>query len=166
MEKAQVYINEFESIRKRAGKDKIVRLKAYFELFCQIVEEVTASEGIHFNTLFSRLAFAGTKYNMSKSLLYYAHLFRKNIEKNVSEQVDSNLIKLAENVIPSLIKSIHGIQDRIWFEQAKELDEIFRKVDRKIVQFHPVVEALVLSVNKEAKTLCFIEDDDLQPLAL
>ncbi|MBK9149480.1 MAG: AAA family ATPase [Saprospiraceae bacterium] len=160
MEKADNYPQRYQNIHHSVTLDLDSKVRSYFDLFLNLLEEATDQEGLHFNTLFSRLAFAGAKYNIPKSVLYYSHLFRKAVEKPEAGRPSSEVLMLAGYVLPALIQILGQSDMGIDISDTTELDAIFKKSERKVVQFRPVVEALVLSVDQENKQLVFIEEED------
>lgn len=151
-------IDEIENSGKKRNSEKI---RAYFDLFQIILEEATLEEGIHFTTLFSRLAYAGTKFQLDRQSLYYCHLFRKLNEKSSDDKNDeSKILLLARYSIQILMFGIYKNSVNLPRIKAGDLDDYFRPPDRKIISFKALTEALVIGINEKEKEVYFIDEDD------
>lgn len=78
-QKGILFFNELSKIEDIKDESKQY---SFIQLFFTVVEEVSSQELIPFNTLFSRLAYVGSKYGISGKALYGLHALRKKIGSN------------------------------------------------------------------------------------
>ncbi len=72
------------------------------QLFMEIIEELSAEEGFQFNTLFSRVAYLGSRYQLKGVLLYHLHGLRKKLESGELRQAavhPEDLVVLTELIL-------------------------------------------------------------------
>ncbi|MBK9253932.1 MAG: AAA family ATPase [Saprospiraceae bacterium] len=137
------------------------KIRTYFELFNLILEDSTLDEGIIFTTLFSRLAFAGSKYRLNKKLLFYCHLFRKSNETNkYPEDTEPLLLNLGQYVTSGLLTAIYQQKNHLVFELLDDTKAYFNFSNEKIIGFRPVIEALVIEIDTEKKVIKYLEDSN------
>ena len=136
--------------------DKREMLKAIFQVFTNVAEDVTENERIVFTTLFSRLAYIGGKYKMSSQDLHHIHVFRRANEKILFEGQYDRFIELGVYVIRVLMNYAGG---GVSPELSNDCQECFAVEDKKIVSFRPIVEGLITAVDSDNYVLSFIRED-------
>ncbi len=148
----------FLAIEKReiSPKEKIFAL---YMLLNIVSEEATLDETLSFKTLFSRLSFLTSEYNITKKETYLIHQFRIYNEKSIlTEKLISPVLELGQVVINNLI-------DKIWLsgknqsKLTKETQTIFSNLRPKPQAFKHLIEALVIKIDIKNKHLIFLDDD-------
>ena len=76
-ELGRLFFKEIDKIRNLNTATGFLHLT---QLFLIIVEYISNREKLHFNTLFSRIAYLGSKHKLPTTLLYHLHALRKRIE--------------------------------------------------------------------------------------
>jgi len=158
----QIIAEQFELIKNNQVLNDYHKGKHLFELFNLILEEASSEEKISFTTLFSRLAFIGTKYKISPSNLHLAHVFRKAHETGIiRHETETDHVKLGVAICGILLRDIFmiataGPSQEEWQYVKSRFD--FEK--RKTIGFRPVVEAVLFSVDPSKKELRFFDDQE------
>ncbi|MBK9737910.1 MAG: AAA family ATPase [Saprospiraceae bacterium] len=135
--------------------------KALYELFTLILEEVTIEERLNFTTLFSRLAFVGTKYQLSGSILHYAHVYRKGHEQSkIKVDLEEIYFELGAFVCARLMADIWKIGNETQHTLNENAAAYFIQDKKKTIGFKAVVEAVLFEIDAEKKKLFFYDDDD------
>lgn len=133
---------------------------AWFAMLKIILEAATAEDKIQFTTLFSRLAYTGTKYSLSGHLMYYCHTFRKGHEKKYILPDNASFYEEAGEFI------CHQLVRWIWqiHMPEKSLSEAcvsyFATEKKDIIGFKSITEAVLVKINDSQKTLHFYDEDD------
>ena len=110
---AKLLLNKILRIKSDSELNSVNYLKE-LERICKFsVEELIKVDGIHFSTLFSKIAFLGNKFKLDKSLLYHLHGFRKASEDNFEN------LKLDESQKAHFTKAI-----ALFIIEVSELKEI------------------------------------------
>lgn len=133
------------------------RVRELFKIFQLIVELSTAPESISFTTLFSRLAYIGTRDEVPRRVLYRCHFFRRQCELDLvnEEQVEA-IEQLGRYAVESLLHHLFGTA-----HDPRGLEKTFEHLlqrGSKAVDVRPVVKALIISVNLEDYSLVFIDE--------
>ena len=155
-------LNQLEKIKNHITWSKFQKNKSLFELMTLILEEATKHERINFTTLFSRLAYTGTRFQLNSLTLHYAHLYRKANEKGtIRSETEATFIYLGIYVCTRLLNEIF----KIAFPKADLLPdesvfEPFKKNKIKTIGFKAVVEAVLFEIDDAKKTLHFYDDED------
>jgi DNA replication ATP-dependent helicase Dna2 len=74
---AQLFYRELQKIAEQPTLSPLEKTEGYYQLLVLILIEVTRQERLRFTNLFSRMAYAGQKFRLERSLQYYLHTFRK-----------------------------------------------------------------------------------------
>ncbi|MEO7176637.1 MAG: DEAD/DEAH box helicase [Saprospiraceae bacterium] len=119
MDKNQALAHHFYQqiirLQERDPSDQLGQMSGIYQLFDQIVQEITSHQGINFHTLFSRISFAAHHFKWTNELRYAAQVFRK---KGLLEKADaaSNptetkaLIELGILVAVNVVSSSVGVE--------------------------------------------------------
>lgn len=89
-------------------EDRIQRLYRLLQL---LFVETTRQEGLQFSTLFARMAYAGHRYELSASLQYYLHTFRRlaaQTRHRQAEMTDTELLQLGAKALCTAITAMLG----------------------------------------------------------
>jgi DNA replication ATP-dependent helicase Dna2 len=74
---AQLFYRELQKIIENDQLDAADQTEACYQLLVVMLMEATKEERLRFVNLFSRMAFAGQKFQLDKKLQFYQHHFRK-----------------------------------------------------------------------------------------
>lgn len=161
-EQVHIIVKQLKKIRERSDWSDYQRNKAYFEIFTLILEEATQDERLNFTTLFSRLAFVGTRHQLKGQLLHFCHTFRKAHEQgNIRKDTEHLFVKLGEYVCTSLLSAIFKIDlDKKSLVPDEVLIEHFSAKKENITDFKRVVEAVLFEIDAEKKILHFFDEDE------
>jgi hypothetical protein len=154
-------ILDFESILKNVFLSEKEKLQGLHAVFSALLDFDTKEENLHFPTMFSKLAYVGMKHVLSKSMLFYAHSFRKCLEK--SDIPLTNHIELGSFVITKLLKTIwqketaNGV-----YQLSDDAKSIFFRKKENITQFVSVAEGVIIDIFPESFTLSFIHEKEAE----
>ena len=115
---AELLLTRILSIIEEESPEEI-KLNQLYKILKYAIDEMIKAEGIHFSTLFSRIAFLGNKLSLTKAQLFHLHLFRKKMEsqslKSINEKDFSSAIQIVSELIikGSEIKPSLDIQNLI-----------------------------------------------------
>lgn len=135
--------------------------KAWFEIFNNILELATVEEKLHFTTLFSRLAYVGTKYKINGQTMHLSHIYRRAHRQGIIRE-DSEILymELGRYICSTLLNDVF---DTAMPEPYIAIDDsvlnYFFKEKIKIKSFKPVIEAVVYEVDTDQYILHFYEED-------
>lgn len=136
--------------------------KAYFSLLSTILELATEEDKLNFTTLFSRLAYAGTKYKLKQETLYLCHTFRKAHERGIIRS-DTEVMysDLGRYVCCQLMKAFFQmIIDERYIEPSEELLALFYQEKEQYRDFKSVIEAVIFEIDPSTKQLFFFDEDE------
>ncbi len=91
-----------------ADRDPLLRIDDLFRLLSKLFLVYTQSEQLRFTTLFSRIAYVGQRADLSPSLQYFIHGFRKEARRTLHRETtpDPQLIALGHKVVAATIESL------------------------------------------------------------
>lgn len=155
-------VNEIKKIIHHNDWNTFQKNKSWFELFNSILELATADEELHFTTLFSRLAYIGTKYKINSQTMHLSHLFRKGHQQGIiRSDTEDKYMALGQYVSIILLKEIFNIKiDESYTELYVDVFNYFNQEKAKIKSFKPVVEAVVFEIDKENHIVHFYEESE------
>ena len=116
------------------------KIRAMFTMLDYLMEDVLAEEQIHFTTLFTKISYLCLKYKISKRLVYFAHLHRKQIELLDESNATREKYVVAKFVLIGFIKDMvdSAIPDKIkkiWeqppYEKRKQTKAIYSILSRR-----------------------------------
>ena len=158
-----------KSLQTIKAKDVTLDEKIFsaFMLLHVVAEEATLYENLNFKTLFARLAYIGSKYDIDKTTLYFVHKFRTINERQLSIDNSKILLELG-------LTAIHNLIHHIWFESkniqpfSSEVKECYGRKDNEIIKKVGLIEALVINIDYKEKKLVFLDDaeGDIEQYAL
>ena len=157
-----IIVSQLELISKSGDFNHFQKGKMLFELFNLILEEASSEERINFTTLFSRLAFIGTKYRLSSAVLHFAHVFRKAHETGViRKETEEDYLRLGFVVCGILLRDIFQIRSaHVTDEEWQFIRNRFDSDRPKTIGFRPIVEAVLFGIEQDKKELYFYDDLD------
>ncbi|MEE9437770.1 MAG: AAA domain-containing protein [Saprospiraceae bacterium] len=135
------------------------KTKALFNLLSSVLEEMTEDEKIIFTTLFSRASFVANRYKVDSTLMYYLHTFRRDNERMKIKSFPNSYVGLGKYVIDNIIDWVWNGNEQIDV-LPKELSDHFAQKQKEVVQFRPVVETIIDSVNIDNYEVYFYDDED------
>ena len=126
------------------------------QLFHFLLDKFTESERVHFTTLFSKIAYIGTKYKFDRTQLFHIHGLRKELEEGIANH-DKSLKELIVYVCCHLTKNLSGlpIPDNLQ-SLIKEFEAVpITKTSGK--RFIKYASGAIVGVNKETEQFYFAE---------
>lgn len=146
----------YRELSKVYNQDQIFpvhQAKAIYRLMNVLLLEITKDERIHFSTIFARMAYVGHKYNLSRKLQYFAHLFRRRINTDINEAEKNHLPLLGAMILVHLIKVLleEMPPEPLQYLLEEEWPVKQRKID--IQSFLPKVRVIALEDKPEASIL-------------
>jgi len=133
------------------------KLKAIFNVFTTLTEEITENQRIVFTTLFSRVAFIGNKFNIKSQDLHHLHLYRRANEK-LDFKLDKRLYILLGTYSIRLL--LHYTFQANKPELTSDVSEKFASQTEAIVGFKPVIDGLIVGMDVVNYVLEFIDELD------
>ena len=106
-------LHEFEKLFYRVRneiKEEDQQCISLLKLFNDLVSSLSEASSLHFNTLFARVSFISTRYQLSKPWSYAMQLVRRELRQR--QMTDRELIPIVSTAIQYLL-SIYGNELRI-----------------------------------------------------
>ncbi|MEL6986745.1 MAG: hypothetical protein AAGK97_02855, partial [Bacteroidota bacterium] len=75
-ELATLLYKEILKVDQDTTKNDMEKIISLYSILKLVFYEATKSDRLHFTTYFSRIAYAGNRFGLSKKLLYFVHRFR------------------------------------------------------------------------------------------
>jgi len=145
-----------EEIRKIeiSNKDLVHRISTLQSLYHYFFEDLTSEIDLSFNTLFSRIAFAGVQAKIPSSILFELHQFRRisNASKLKEELFQNGSIALQ-----SAIEWIYKLQSKS--EILNRFDKN-RQVKKTKTSFSSNLKGLIVSIEKATTSAQFLSERD------
>lgn len=133
------------------------RTKELFRLFQLVIELATEPESISFTTLFSRLAYIGTRDELPKKILYQCHYFRRQCELElITPSTEGAIDYLGRYVVLVLLNHLFDARYSVT-GLADHFDHLLRR-NTEVVQYKSIVSALILEVNLDNYEVSFIDE--------
>lgn len=154
MEKAlaKLLLNKLHKIYDDTDLEIVEFCRELDRIFKFWVEQLIEKDGIHFSTMFSKLAFLGNKYAIDKPVLYYLHGFRRASENSFSSQSDDKFKPLYSKAVAEFILQVAKLQDVSAYQKLLEAKLIISKRD-DVKKFISHAEILVLEIDLEHRLL-------------
>ncbi len=108
---AQLFYREVWKALSHAEWTTQDRIQRLYRLLQLLFVETTRQEGLQFSTLFARMAYAGHRYELSASVQYYLHTFRRlaaQVHHRQVEMTDADLLQLGTKALCTAIKAMLG----------------------------------------------------------
>lgn len=149
---ATISLNNILKHHNNASLDQESYFRWLDRLFKFVVEETIKKDGIHFSTMFSKIAFLGNQYNLDKKLLYHLHGFRKASENSFKTIGLQNAKEVYTKVISQFVINVSGAEVLpVWDQLLKHKLSIPRRDD--IQKYVNQTEILVLEIDLESNLL-------------
>jgi DNA replication ATP-dependent helicase Dna2 len=125
-----------------------------------LLDKFIETDKIHFTTFFSKIAYIGTTYKLSRRILYHLHGFRKDAEQGFDSDIDESKTARAIYVIAELTSLYFKIpiSDEIKSLYAGKIPEIGGQ--SKYSGFRSKALGVITSVNLTKKTFSFVESEE------
>lgn len=85
------------------------KIKAIFAMLDLYMEQLLESEQLHFTTLFTKISYLCLKFKISKRLVFFSHIHRKQIELLDKNNSNEEKYQIAKYVLIGLIQEIEQI---------------------------------------------------------
>lgn len=154
---APLFYRELQKIVENDQLDAAAQTEACYQLLVVILMEATKQERLRFVNLFSRMAYAGQKYQLDKKLQFYQHNFRK-VAQEVRQKGD---LRSDHHFLPGfafkvVLETINGLckttpPNALINQVPPSWPNTFRPVEIK--EYRPVVRVLALEDCKEEQYL-------------
>jgi len=129
-------------------------LQQIFQCYSLFFEHITTSDSIAFTTLFSRIAYAGVQYNLSGTLIFEAHYFRKTMENGL---VEENEIEEHGQFGFYLIYTIaQKVNDFRWTSHYSRPSLSLKKGEENKIEFNRIVEGLLITISDDYQQFSMI----------
>jgi len=159
MTEGPTYFELLERQMTRLSKAEALGIKELdqtFMLFSLMYEHLTESETIGFTTLFSRIAFAGVRFDFQSRLIFENHYFRRQVEKRAySEQEISQLIEFGLYLMQSVIRHT---SEYAWQSEYPRPKFVIKQTQRSRSDYKRVFKALLLGIDSQG-VLSIIDEE-------
>ena len=159
----QLFYRELEKIRRHEEWTDLNRVDACYQLLSMVFVEATKQERLRFNTLFSRIAFACQKYQISRNLQFYLHAFRRQAANALQERPASTeqpvLLPLGFRVLAESIQALFQAPAPEAWEEVLNAPWPYAHRPPEIQSFKPHVRVLALADFPEEKQFLIKEED-------
>lgn len=129
------------------------RIDQLFKIKVFMFDEIIRRENIHLTSLFSKIAYLGNRYKMSKSLLYHLHGFRRVMQDKNDAHVfsEADYLKYKDSVVFA-VHILFSIQPEAGFK--KNYFEQYKSANtNKPFSFIRSLEILAIKGDIEEKTI-------------
>jgi DNA replication ATP-dependent helicase Dna2 len=136
------------------------KIQHLYRLISFVLEELTRDERIHFTTQFARIAYVGSRFDLSGQLLFGLHHLRKYIETGEMQQKE-NLFPLALYCAGNLIReSFHAAIPIYLVKYIPSKLPVARKKPnvQKFISFLRVVGLKLIDQNSEMEVVLDIDE--------
>ncbi len=154
--------SRWEAMQKewmKEAKSANTMTQRLYQLLQKISVVATEEEGIEFPTLFSRLAYIKSIYELSGTVIFAVQSFRKQVEQKRSEYSETELVALGFWCTAQMIDELWGAQPDIKDARISKAPKFLRK-KREVKNYEPVVRGMILGADEESDTLRFLREDD------
>lgn len=145
-ELARLLLNKLFKLSEDLALGPLEHCKELDRIFKYCIEQLIEKEGIHFSTMFSKVAFLGNKYDINKSLLYHLHGFRRASEDSFSDHTSPDKTKSYTKTIAEFILQVAGVEDSSDWESILSTPLEAYKKDQ-VKRYIPNAEILVLNID-------------------
>ncbi|AEE49151.1 DEAD/DEAH box helicase [Haliscomenobacter hydrossis] len=162
---AQIFYRELQKIVENDQLDAAAQTEACYQLLVVMLMEATKQERLRFVNLFSRMAYAGQKFQLDKKLQFYQHNFRK-VAQEVRQKGD---LRSDHHFLPGfafkvVLETIRGLSkttppNALINQVPPNWPNTFRPVEIK--EYRPLVRVLALEDRKEVQ--CLVVKDESRP---
>ncbi len=150
---ATLFYQELQKVFPNPQIVPVQQTKSIHRLLNLLLMEVTKKERIQFSTLFARMAYVGHKYQLPKSLQYYAHWFRRQTAQHINDSENLQLPMLGAMVLAHMIRELLGELPPAQFQHLLEDSWPVKSRYKDIQAFFPKVRVVVLEEDVENKQL-------------
>jgi len=146
---------------EKSEREKIISLYSILKL---VFYEATKSDRLHFTTYFSRIAYAGNRYGLSKKLLYFVHRFRVYVARIYDgageEELDNEKIwKYGLYSITNTIKEIFKQDAPKALHDLFPPDLKYEEGDYAVIAKIPAARVVAVSIDEKNHILTVIDND-------
>ena len=147
-ELAKLLLNKLLKVYQNSSLSALDRCKEIDRIFKFSVEQLIEKAGIHFSTMFSKVAFLGNKFTLDKSVLYHIHAFRKASEGYFEHVKEKEQTKIYTKAVAEFIYQTSALERN---EDWAEILDITLKISKRaeVTQYIPHAEILVLDIDLE-----------------
>lgn len=159
-------LSQAQSIQQRIWKIQAAtdlsskqKSSALFEVITILYELITKEDNLHFTTLFSRIAYVGTKFEIPSDDLHYIHTFRKMLESNAVTQDNAQSVALlGVYACDILLNTFWGLRIDLTEDDLSTIHGYFKKEKQEVLHFRSVIEALVFDIDVTQKLVWFYDE--------
>lgn len=162
---ATLFYRELQKIIENDQLDAAAQTEACYQLLVLMLTEATKEERLRFVNLFSRMAYAGQKFQLDKKLQFYQHHFRK-VAQEVRQKGDLRsdhhfLPGFAYKIVAETIQGLseQKIPNAVLNQLPPQWPQTFRPVEIK--EYRPLVR--VLALEDRPKEQCLLAKDESRP---
>ncbi len=145
---AKLLLNKLYSIYSDSNLSLLDYCKEVDRIFKFCIEQLIEKDGIHFSTMFSKVAFLGNKYAIDKKVLYHLHGFRRASEDLFSNVKSEETKGLYAKAVAEFILQVADITEIADWKAILDVSLVIRKKD-ELKSFISHAEILVLDVDLE-----------------
>ena len=145
---AKLLLNKLSKVYSDADLEIEAFYKELDRIFKFWIEQLIEKAGIHFSTMFSKVAFLGNKYTIDKSVLYYLHGFRRASENSFSPAEDPQYKAWYTKAVAEFILQVAELDDIEEYQDLLDGKLVIRKRD-DIKKYISHAEILVLEIDLE-----------------
>ena len=148
---AKLFFRELEKIHDREGFSDRDKTATLYRLLNKLFVEATSEERLHFATLFTRIAYAGHAFNLSRQLQFYIHEFRKRAREVLHQSADESALPTIYQLgLKALAESVAAIYQQPIPEGIQQLlppDNFYSTTPTPIQQFITVLRVAILAID-------------------
>jgi len=119
----------------------------------------TEEEGIEFPTLFSRLAYMKSRYELNGQVLFALQSFRKQIEQKGSQYSKEELFELGLWSTAHLIEQLWGELPKITDQKVQQAQKVLNE-KRQYEDYVPIMRGMITGPGPEKETVFFLAEEE------
>jgi len=145
-----IFLEQLNLLGKRAKIDSNLAANELFLLFSLVFEEISKVSGLHFTTLFARIAYIANSYKLSSSDVQLLHQYRIDEENRTRKFTEENRVLLADYLIRLILHEVYQMDLTLPKQPAGW------KKDKEL-RFTSVLEGICF---KQGDGYIFLSEDD------
>lgn len=140
------------------GTSNIKKARDAFNLLIELTEILLRSENIRFTTLFARLSYLSSRWQLPSKISYAFQLYRRTIEKNeIDEEKATLLLRVVQPIADTLLVHTGILGDQVT-STLPELPRLWHEGNETTTGFRRTMDGVIQSIDFTNNTFLFLED--------
>lgn len=110
--KISSYLNALSYLDHKFVSKGEVNFDYQYDIFCDLIEDLSSGEGLIFNTLFAKISYVGIKLNLKGHLITDMQIYRKESENNFNRLDKDTSFHLGQYVLSEILSLFVSKSDK------------------------------------------------------